>query len=94
MAVSTQNQAFNALVFLFKRVLEQPLENVSAARSRKEQRIPVVLMRDEVKQVLALLEGTSELVVKLLYRCGLRITVYGCRISITVINRSRYATVK
>ncbi len=73
-AASTQNQAFNALVFLFKRVLNQPLENVSAARSRKEQRIPVVLTRDEVKQVLALLEGPSELVVKLLYGCGLRIT--------------------
>jgi len=73
-AASTQNQAFNALVFLFTRVLEQPLKNVSAARSRKEPRIPVVLTRDEVKQVLALLEGTSELVVKLLYGCGLRIT--------------------
>ena len=32
-AASTQNQAFNALIFLFKRVLKQPLENVSAARS-------------------------------------------------------------
>ncbi len=73
-AASTQNQAFNALVFLFTRVLERPLENVSAARSRKEPRIPVVLTREEVKQVLALLEGTSELVVKLLYGCGLRIT--------------------
>ncbi|VAX04381.1 Tyrosine recombinase XerD [hydrothermal vent metagenome] len=74
-AASTQNQAFNALVFLFKRVLKQPLENVSVTRSRnKEPRIPVVLTRDEVKQVLALLEGSSELVVKLLYGCGLRIT--------------------
>jgi len=73
-AASTQNQAFNALVFLFKQVLKRPLENVSAARSRKEPRVPVVLTREEVKQVLALLEGTSELVVKLLYGCGLRIT--------------------
>ncbi|MCF6259639.1 MAG: integron integrase [Gammaproteobacteria bacterium] len=73
-AASTQNQAFNALVFLYKRVLLQPLENVSATRSRREPRIPVVLMREEVKQVLTLLEGTAELVVKLLYGCGLRIT--------------------
>ena len=73
-AASTQNQAFNALVFLYKRVLQQPLENVSATRSHKEPRIPVVLTREEVKRVLALLEGTSELVVKLLYGCGLRIT--------------------
>ncbi len=74
-AVSTQNQAFNALVFLYKRVLQRPLVNVSATRSRKESRIPVVLTREEVKRVLVLLEGTSELVVKLLYGCGLRMGV-------------------
>jgi integron integrase len=73
-AASTQNQAFNALVFLYKRVLESPLENVKATRSRKEARIPVVLTREEVKQVLLLLGGVPELVVKLLYGCGLRIT--------------------
>ncbi|MBC8219304.1 MAG: integron integrase [Proteobacteria bacterium] len=73
-AASTQNQAFNALVFLYKRVLESPLENVKAARSSKEARIPVVLTRGEVKQVLSLLDGVPELVVKLLYGCGLRIT--------------------
>lgn len=73
-AASTQNQAFNALVFLYKKVLEQPLEGVKAARSRKEPRIPVVLTREEVKKVLALLEGTPQLLVKLLYGCGLRIT--------------------
>jgi integrase len=72
-AASTQNQAFNALVFLYKRVLESPLENVKATRSRKEAPIPVVLTRDEVKQVLSLLDGVPELVVKLLYGCGLRI---------------------
>ena len=73
-AVSTQNQAFNALVFLYKRVLKSPFENLKAARSRKEARIPVVLTREEVKQVLSLLDGVPELVVKLLYGCGLRIT--------------------
>jgi hypothetical protein len=59
-AASTQNQAFNALVFLNKKVLESPLENVKAARSRKEARIPVVLTRDEVKQVLSLLDGVPQ----------------------------------
>ena len=62
------------MVFLYKRVLEIPLENVKATRSRKEARIPVVLTREEVKQVLLLLDGVPELVVKLLYGCGLRIT--------------------
>jgi len=73
-AVSTQNQAFNALIFLYKKVLDHPLEGIEATRTRKEKRIPVVLTRDEVKQVLALLEGTPELLVKLLYAGGLRIT--------------------
>jgi len=82
-AASTQNQAFNALVFLYKRVLQQPLENVSAARSQREPRIPVVLTREEVKQVLVLLEGTAELVVKLLYGCGLRITEAVRQVGIT-----------
>ena len=59
---------------MYKQVLEHPLEGVKAARTRKEKRIPVVLTRDEVKQVLTLLEGTSELLVKLLYGSGLRIT--------------------
>ena len=73
-AASTQNQAFNALVFLYKRVLESPLENVRATRSRKTARIPVVMTRDEVKPVIQLLDGIPELVVKLLYGSGLRIT--------------------
>ena len=73
-AASTQNQAFNALVFLYKRVLKYSLEGVDAARTRKEKRIPVVLTREEVKLVLAFMEGSSDLVVKLLYGGGLRIT--------------------
>ena len=73
-AASTQNQAFNALVFLYNRVLKHSLEGVDAARTRKEKRIPVVLTREEVKLVLAFMEGTSDLVVKLLYGGGLRIT--------------------
>ncbi len=73
-AASTQNQAFNALVFLYKRVLGNPLEGVEATRSHKTQRIPVVLTREEVKQILSLLENTSGLLAKLLYGCGLRIT--------------------
>ncbi len=73
-APSTQNQALNALVFLYTKVLERPLENVSATRSRKEPRIPVVLSKDEVKQVLTLMDGTVGLIVKTLYGGGLRIS--------------------
>ncbi len=73
-AASTQNQAFNALVFLYKRILDQPLNGVEAARTRKEKRVPVVLTREEVKLILSYLEGVPELSVKLLYGSGLRIT--------------------
>ncbi len=46
-AASTQNQAFNALLFLYKHVLEQPLDDkIEAVRSTKKRRIPVVLSQD------------------------------------------------
>ena len=73
-APSTQNQAFNALVFLYTKVLNAPLKGVSACRSRKEPRIPVVLTKEEVSDILILLEGTTGLIVRLLYAGGLRIS--------------------
>ena len=73
-AASTQNQAMNALVFLYKHVLEQPLNaEINAARARKRPRIPVALTRDETARVIALISGVHQLVVKLLYGSGLRI---------------------
>jgi len=73
-AASTQNLAFNALIFLYRRILDCPVEGIESAKMRKEKRIPVVLTRDEVKLVLQFMQGTPELVVKLLYGSGLRIT--------------------
>ena len=74
-AASTQNQAMNALVFLYRRVLDQPLvERIDAIRSPKNRRIPVVLDKDEVRQTISLMDGVSQLIVKLLYGSGLRIT--------------------
>ncbi|KAF3982923.1 MAG: integron integrase [Methylococcales symbiont of Hymedesmia sp. n. MRB-2018] len=73
-AASTQNQAFNALVFLYKKVLERPLENARATRTRKQPRIPVVMNIKEVTKVLAKLSGTNALIVQLLYGGGLRIS--------------------
>ena len=72
-APATQNQALNALVFLYKKVLEVPLaEAIDAVRAQRKVRVPVVLTREEVARVIALLEGTPQLVVKLLYGSGLR----------------------
>ena len=71
---STQNQAMNALVFLYKKVLKHSLDgSIDAVRARKKQNIPVVLTKDEVVSLIALLKGTPQLVVKLLYGSGLRI---------------------
>jgi integron integrase len=71
---STQNQAMNALVFLYKRVLKRPLDGtINAVRATKKVNVPVVMSREEVARIIALMEGTPQLVVKLLYGSGLRI---------------------
>ena len=73
-APSTQNQALNALVFLYKHVLKQPLnERINAERAVKKVNIPVVLSRDETKRIIGAMTGIHQLVVKLLYGSGLRI---------------------
>lgn len=73
-AAATQNQAMNALVFLYKRVLRQAMEApINAVRADKKAHVPVVMTREEVASVISLLVGTPQLVVKLLYGSGLRI---------------------
>lgn len=74
-AASTQNQAMNALVFLYRQVLNQPLEKrIAAKRAAASRHIPVVLAVDEVRKVLSCLDGVPQLLVKLLYGSGLRIS--------------------
>ena len=73
-APATQNQAMNALVFLYKQVLKVPLdEAINAVRADRKVNVPVVLTREEVARMLPLVEGVGHLVVKLLYGSGLRI---------------------
>ena len=56
-AASTQNQAMNALVFLYKRVLEKPLDEViDAVRAERKVNVPVVLTREEVSRVTHILQ--------------------------------------
>jgi integron integrase len=74
-AASTQNQAMNALVFLYKRVLRISLdERIDALRAGESRHVPVVLTQDEVRRIVTLMEGTPQLAVKILYGSGLRIT--------------------
>jgi integrase len=73
-AAATQNQAMNALVFLYKRVLNHALQGrINAVRASKKINVPVVMTREEVASVISLLDGTAQLVAKLLYGSGLRI---------------------
>jgi site-specific recombinase XerD len=72
-AVSTQNQAFNGLLFLYQQVLHQKLRNIQAIRATRPQRAPIVLTPEEVKRIIGALAGTPQLVVKLLYGSGLRL---------------------
>lgn len=72
-AASTQNQALSALLFLYRDVLNQPLDWVNVLWAKKPSRLPVVLTRQEVHAVLNQLTGLPHLVVQLLYGAGLRV---------------------
>ena len=73
-AASTQNQAMNAPVFLYRHVLKVPLdEKIDAIRAERKVNVPVVLSSQEVAKLLPLLEGEPQLIVKILYGSGLRI---------------------
>jgi integron integrase len=71
---TTQNQALNALVFLYRDVVNRDLgELTGIQRARERRRLPVVLGREEVRRLLRKLHGTERLVAALLYGAGLRL---------------------
>jgi integron integrase len=71
---STQNQAFNALLFLFRGVLREELDDLSGTvRAKRGTRLPVVLSVDEVQRLLSCLSGRNLLIAQLLYGAGLRL---------------------
>lgn len=73
-SASTQNQALNALVFLYRHVLEHELGEIGPFdRARRRRHLPDVLSRSEVDQLLCRLSGMPRLVVQLLYGSGLRL---------------------
>ncbi len=73
-SASTQNQALNALVFLYGEVLHQSLGDFGDfARAKRVPRVPVVLSRDEVRAVLSAATGPHALSLKLLYGTGMRL---------------------
>lgn len=73
-SASTQNQAFNALLFLFRDVLRQEVGNIGdTVRAKRGARLPVVLTIDEVKALFNCMSGTSLLIAQVLYGSGLRL---------------------
>ncbi|MDT8880566.1 integron integrase [Halomonas saccharevitans] len=81
-AAATQNQALNALVFLYRHILEQPLGEIGEfSRARRPRRLPVVLSHEEVMRVLGKLAGHMHLMGTLMYGSGLRL-IETCRLRV------------
>ena len=74
MAASTQNQALNAVLFLYRQVLKQKLDiKIDAVRAKRSRYLPTVLTPGEVTTILKQVSGVYQLVAKLLYGSGLRL---------------------
>ncbi|MEA3554850.1 MAG: integron integrase, partial [Campylobacterota bacterium] len=71
---ATQNQAFNAILFLYREVLNISMEdeNIQALRAQQKKHIPVVLTIEEVREIILNLNGIYQMMIKLMYGCGLR----------------------
>jgi len=88
-AASTQNQALNALVFLYRQVLgreEMTLDDIT--RAKRPERLPTVFDRSEIERLFVHMEGTPKLVAALLYGAGLRL-LEGLRLRIQDIELER-----
>ena len=73
-SATTQNQAFNSLLFFYRHVLNKEFGKIDGVvRAKRRPYIPVVLSREEINEILKRLEPPYDLVVKLLYGCGLRL---------------------
>ena len=77
-AASTQNQAFAALLFLYRNVLSIELQNLNAVRAKKSKQLPVVFIPEQVRQILARLSGVPLMAASLLYGAGLRVSEVLC----------------
>ncbi|MCP4167088.1 MAG: integron integrase [Chloroflexi bacterium] len=73
-SASTQNQAFSALLFLYNRVLNQPLQQrITPTMAKKPERLPTVLSKQEAATVVNGMSGMYKLMAQLLYGSGLRL---------------------
>jgi integron integrase len=73
-SASTQNQALNAIVFMYREVIRRdPGEFGEFDRAKRPKRLPTILTKEEVRRVLAHMEGTHGLMARLLYGTGMRL---------------------
>ncbi|MEL0169197.1 MAG: integron integrase [Pseudomonadaceae bacterium] len=88
-AAATQNQALNALVFLYGKVLDRPLGDIGdTVRAKRPARIPTVLTHSEATQIIGLLPEPHKLIASLMYGSGLRV-VEACRLRIKDLDFDR-----
>lgn len=88
-SASTQNQALNALLFLYREVLDRQIGLLQGVvRAKRPKRLPVVLTKDEVRLLLGRLQGTPWLMAMLLYGAGLRL-MECCRLRVKDIDFAR-----
>jgi integron integrase len=73
-AASTQNQALNAVLFLYHKVLGIEIVGINAVRANQPRNLPVVLTKAEALAIIQKIDGPHQLVVKLLYGSGLRLS--------------------
>lgn len=72
-SASTQNLALNSILFLYKHVLEKPLEgDINAIRALKSKRLPIILSKTEVNAMIKSQTGTKRLILEMLYGTGMR----------------------
>lgn len=74
-AGGTQDQAFNALRFLYLRVMKKELGKIDAARAPRTRYIPVLLPREDVARLIACSQGVYRTINSLMYGCALRVEV-------------------
>lgn len=88
-AASTQNQAFNALLFLYRQVLKLEPPNIEGVeRARQSKNLPVVFTKEEANAVIAHVKDESRVIASLLYGAGLRI-MEAVRLRVKDIDLSR-----
>ncbi|MBU4308104.1 MAG: integron integrase [Candidatus Aminicenantes bacterium] len=74
-SASAQNQAFNALLFLFRHILKKEFGDLSdTPRAKRSKYVPTVLSKQEVEALFAELKGSYKLIAMIMYGCGLRLS--------------------